>query len=120
MKKYFSDKKFNSKKLSRVRLDNFEFCKCKFLNCIFNDVYAARVRFEDCLFEGCLFNTIKHSDIGLINCTFLGCKIQGGHFQYIREPYSFNIIRSHLNYVDFYGVKLKKADLEPIPKGINV
>lgn len=111
MKKYFNDKTFNLKKLSGIRLDNFEFYKCVFLNCTFNNVYADMVRFEDCVFEGCVLSTIKHSDVGLIDCAFVGCKIQGVNFQDIRVPYSFNITQSHLNYVDFYRMKLKKADL---------
>ncbi len=90
-----------------------EFCKCRFVGCVFLKSNLMGNNFEDCAFENCNFSMTKVKGSGFRNANFKECKIIGVDFSECNKyMFSFSFYKCHLDYSTFLGTKLMKTKFE--------
>lgn len=104
------NKTFEGVDYAEKQLRNREFIKCEFVSCDFNKSDLKGNAFEDCTFKQCNFTMADIDGTGFRNAVFIGCKLLGLDFTRCSKfAFSFSFTDSHLDYSNFFGVKLRKT-----------
>lgn len=104
------DKLFSTVDYAEKQLRNREFIRCEFIKCDFGKSDLKGNDFEDCTFTDCNFSLADIQGAGFRTAVFVGCKMLGVAFTQC-NPFAFSVSfdQCHLDYSNFYGVKLRKT-----------
>ncbi|MFK7907606.1 MAG: pentapeptide repeat-containing protein [Chitinophagales bacterium] len=107
---FIEDEQIEGVDFSKKTFAKGEYEECRFLRCVFSDLYLSQVSFGECVFEHCDLSMANMATTTLRDVRFKDSKLLGVHFEDCNSfLLSMTFEGCQLNLSSFYKLNLKQT-----------